>query len=130
MSLAMKHYDMLIEENNDPVCDSEEMKEYMNKWDGQKFINSMKLKLSKTILEIGVDTGRIAVKVAPFCRVFTGIDFSAKSIERAKQNLIYENVILICDDFVNYDFKEKYDVVYSSLTFMHFKNKRMIQKNL
>ncbi|BCR36320.1 hypothetical protein [Mariniplasma anaerobium] len=37
MSKTVKHYDMLIEENNDPVYDSEEMKEYMKKWDGQSF---------------------------------------------------------------------------------------------
>lgn len=121
---TLKHYDMLIEENNDPVYDSEEMKEYMKKWDGQRFLNAMKLDLNKAVLEVGVGTGRIAINVVPFCRVFTGIDFSTKTIERAKKNLAYENVILICDDFSKYDFTSKYDVVYSSLTFMHFKNKK------
>lgn len=124
MIKTVKHYDMLIEENNDPVYDSEEMKEYMKKWDGQRFLNAMKLDLNKAVLEVGVGTGRIATNVAPYCRVFTGIDFSKKTIERAKKNLAYENVILICDDFLKYDFTSKYDVVYSSLTFMHFKNKK------
>lgn len=32
---VMKHYDKLIDENNDPVHDPESLKEYMNKWDGQ-----------------------------------------------------------------------------------------------
>jgi hypothetical protein len=31
MSKIVKHYDMLIEENNDPFYDSIEMKEYMKK---------------------------------------------------------------------------------------------------
>ncbi len=124
MSKTVKHYDMLIEENNDPVYDSEEMKEYMKKWDGQSFLNAMELDLTKAVLEVGVGTGRIAINVVPYCRSFTGIDFSTKTIERAKINLAYENVILICDDFLKYDFTSKYDVVYSSLTFMHFKNKK------
>jgi methylase of polypeptide subunit release factors len=102
---------MLIEENNDPVYDSEEMKEYMKKWDGQSFLNAMELDLTKAVLEAGVGTGRIAINVVPYCRSFTGIDFSTKTIERAKINLAYENVILICDDFLKYDFTSKYDVV-------------------
>ena len=40
---AAKHYDLLIEERNDPVHDPEPLKAYMNKWDGQKFIDKMQL---------------------------------------------------------------------------------------
>ncbi|MEC9484517.1 MAG: class I SAM-dependent methyltransferase [Candidatus Izemoplasma sp.] len=85
MSKIMKHCDMLIEENNDPFYDSIEMKEHIKKWDGQSFLNAMKLDPTKTVLEVGVGTGRIATNVVPFCRSFTGIDFSEKTIERAKK---------------------------------------------
>ncbi|MEG2634122.1 MAG: GNAT family N-acetyltransferase, partial [Oscillospiraceae bacterium] len=33
------HYNTLIDENNDPVHDPEPLREYMNKWDGQEFID-------------------------------------------------------------------------------------------
>ena len=79
------HYDILIDENNDPVHDPEPLKEYMDKWDGQDFINNMNLNFDKSVLEIGVGTGRLAVRVAPLCKSFCGIDISPKTIERARE---------------------------------------------
>lgn len=122
---VIEHYDNLILENNDPVHDPKPLQDYMNKWDGQKFIDNMELNNSKTVLEIGVGTGRIAIKTAPLCKEFYGIDISSKTIEKAKSNLSeYSNVKLICDDFMSYDFSNKFDVIYSSLTFMHIENKQ------
>ena len=119
------HYDNLIEENNDPVNDPQPLKEYMDKWDGQLFIDNMQLDNNKTVLEIGVGTGRIAIRVAPICKEFTGIDISPKTITRAKEHLAeYDNTTLICGDFNEYDFENKYDVIYSSLTFMHIEDKQ------
>lgn len=122
---VIEHYDNLILENNDPVHDPKPLQDYMNKWDGQKFINEMQLDKDKTVLEIGVGTGRIAIKTAPLCKIFYGIDISSKTIEKAKSNLSeYSNIELICDDFMSYDFSNKFDVIYSSLTFMHIENKQ------
>ena len=70
----IEHYDKLIHENNDPIYDPEPLKEYMNKWDGQVFVDVMKLDKHKTILEIGIGTGRLALKTAPLCKNFFGID--------------------------------------------------------
>ena len=57
----------------------------------------------------------------------TGIDISPKTIERAKENLKeYKNISFICDDFSDYQFSETFDVIYSSLTMMHFKNKATV----
>ncbi len=39
----------------------------------------------KSVLEIGIGTGRIAAKVAPFCLKLSGIDISPKTIHRAKK---------------------------------------------
>lgn len=117
------HYDALIEENNDPVLDSPVLQEYMDKWDGDKFIDYLHISKDKSVLEIGVGTGRIAVKIVGLCKYFTGIDISSKTINRAHNHLNYDNVNLICDDFLKYSFNSKYDVIYSSLTFMHFKDK-------
>ena len=130
MKTTVEHYDLLIDENNDPFYDSETMKEYMNKWDGDIFIDALLLDKGKSVLEIGVGTGRIADKVAPLCSDFTGIDLSPKTIERAKQNLTkHSNADLICGDFMTYRFGRLFDVVYSSLAFMHLKDKlRAVRK--
>ena len=118
------HYDSLIDENNDPVFDPEPLKIYMDRWDGVVFIDLMDLNKSKSVLEIGVGTGRLALRTAPLCRSFTGIDISERTIERVKQNLKrFDNITLIHGDFNTFDFTLKFDVIYSSLTFMHFKNK-------
>lgn len=122
---AISHYDLLIDEDNDPVHDPEPLQDYMNKWDGPVFIEQMQLNSSKSVLEIGVGTGRLAVRVAPLCGEFYGVDISSKTIERAKENLAeFENVRLTCADFLSYEFGRAFDVVYSSLTFMHIEDKQ------
>lgn len=119
------HYDLLIDENNDPVHDPKPLRDYMDKWDGQAFIDSMELSNERSVLEIGVGTGRLAVLVAPLCGKFYGIDISPKTIERSKENLAeFENVRLTCADFLSYEFDHSFDVVYSSLTFMHIEDKQ------
>lgn len=123
----IKHYDMLIDEENDLFRDPPVLQEYMNKWDGQIFLDFMQLDKAKTVLEIGVGTGRIAAKVAPNCFHFTGIDISPKTIERARINLAaHSNIFLVCDDFLNYRFETTFDVVYSSLIMMHFEDKQKV----
>ena len=124
-SAVSEHYDLLIDENNDPARDPEPLREYMDKWDGRQFIDSLQLTKEKSVLEIGVGTGRLAVRVAPECRDFFGIDISPKTVKRAEENLKKQtNVTLICADFSEYDFERKFDVIYSSLTFMHIKDKQ------
>lgn len=80
------HYDKLIDENNDPVHDPEPLKAYMDKWDGNEFLSSLKLNKQSSVLEICVGTGRLAVRTAPLCRRFCGIDISPKTINRAAEN--------------------------------------------
>ena len=121
------HYDLLIDENNDPFRDPPALKAYMDKWDGKTFIDAMKLDKSKNVLEIGIGTGRLAAKVAADCRHLVGIDISARSIERAKENLnSFGNITYICSDFNSYGFTEVFDVIYSSLTMMHFEDKKQV----
>ena len=122
---VIRHYDLMIDENNDPVHDPEPLREYMDKWDGQQFIDLLQLTKEKSVLEIGVGTGRLAVRVAPECREIFGIDLSPKTAERAKENLKKQtNVTLVCGDFMSYEFGRKFDVIYSSLTFMHIRDKQ------
>lgn len=122
---VIRHYDLMIDENNDPARDPEPLREYMDKWDGRQFTDWLQLTKEKSVLEIGVGTGRLAVRVAPECREFCGIDLSPKTVKRAKENLKEQtNVALICGDFMSYEFGRKFDVIYSSLTFMHIRDKQ------
>ena len=124
MKEVIEHYNKLIDENNDPVRDPKPLRDYMDKWDGEKFIESMQLDKSKSALEIGIGTGRLAIKVAQNCKSLFGIDISEKTIQKATENLLmYQNIKLICDDFMSCDFEEQFDVIYSSLTFMHIQDK-------
>ena len=131
MKNVIEHYDKLIDENNDPVHDPKPLRDYMDKWDGEKFIESMHLDKNKSVLEIGVGTGRIATKVVPLCNSFFGIDVSSKTVQRAAQNLsAHQNVRLVCDDFMSCQFECGFDVIYSSLTFMHIEDKLFAIKKI
>ena len=122
---AVLHYDLLVDEGNDPVRDPKPLRDYMDKWDGEDFICRMELSGNKSVLEIGVGTGRLGIRVAPKCGEFWGIDISRRSVERARENLAgISNAEIICGDFTDYDFERTFDVVYSSLTFMHLEDKQ------
>lgn len=119
------HYDKLIDEGNDPVHDIEPLKQYMDQWDGKLFIENMQLSGSESVLEIGVGTGRLAIRVCELCRAFYGIDVSPKTIETAKKNLAdSKNIHLICEDFLAWQTNARFEVVYSSLTFLHIEDKQ------
>lgn len=121
---TIDHYDLLIDEGFDFRKGSARLQDYMDKWDGQAFIDEIQLTGKDSVLEIGVGTGRLAIKICSKCSCFTGIDISPKTVKRAKENLVeYKNIELICADFMEYDFKSQFDIIYSSLTFMHIENK-------
>lgn len=120
-----RHYDLLIDEGNDPVLDPPELAAYMDGWDGGPFIDALGLDGTQDVLEIGVGTGRLAVRIAPGCRSFTGVDVSEKSVVRAKMHLAEQpQAKLICADFMTWQTAQRFDRVYSSLTFMHLQDKR------
>lgn len=122
---AREHYDRLAEEGHDPVYDGPILRQYMDRWDGPAFIDALGLTGQENVLEIGVGTGRLAVRVCPACGHFTGIDLSPRTIKAAQSNLSeFGNASLICGDFLDHPFREWYDVIYSSLTFMHIARKQ------
>ena len=122
---VIEHYDLLIDDNNDPVHDPKPLQDYMDKWDGQDFIDKMNLDKDKSVLEIGIGTGRLAVRIAPLCSKFCGVDISPKTIERAKENLAeHDNVKLLCSDFLTLEIPHSFNVIFSSLTFMHIEEKQ------
>ena len=130
---ATEHYDMLIDENCDPFRDGEMLKEYMKRWDGDAFYSCLNLNDQKTVLEIGVGTGRVARAVLDIgCKHLTGLDISPKTIARAKENLLdkYKNVELINQNIEDFSRPNYYDVAYSVLTFMHIENMQKALMNI
>ena len=120
-----EHYDLLIDEGNDPVHDPEPLRSYMDKWDGDAFLSLLELSPKKFALEIGIGTGRLAIRTAPKLRHLTGIDLSPHTIKRAAENLTqYTNIDLISGDFLSYPLMGAFDVIYSSLTLMHIEDKQ------
>lgn len=132
MVSTKEHYEKLIEEGNDPCFDSKELQAYMNRWTGFRFLELMKLNNNKEVLEIGIGTGRVAKQVLEIgCKKLVGLDISPKTIERAKENLIqYDNIELIEGDIVDCDFKERFDIAYSVLTFLHIEDKKRALQNI
>lgn len=115
------HYDLLIAENNDPVLDPPELAAYMDSWDGPAFLRLLGLTGIENVLEIGVGAGRLALRVMPRCKAFTGIDLSPATIERAMMHV--PEARLICGDFLTADIVGPFDVIYSSLTMLHIRQK-------
>ncbi len=99
-----KHYDVLIENDNDPVNDSLELQNYIDKWDGDIFVENLKLDKSKSVLEIGCGTGRLLKKIVGRFKDYTGIDISSKTIERVKEHFKDKNISFIMDDFISHEF--------------------------
>lgn len=124
------HYDRLAEENNDPFRDPPALREYMNRWDGDAFLSLLALTPEARVLEIGVGTGRLAARTLPRCAHLTGIDCSPRSLERCRENLPdSDRLTLVFGDFLTWYSPEKFDRIYSSLTFWHFPDKHAaIQK--
>lgn len=129
---AREHYDLLIKEGNDPLNDPPFVQNYMNKWDGQPFIDALNLSPENNVLEIGVGTGRLAKKVLETgCGRLTGIDLSPATIDKAKENLSgWNNISLVQGDFISYHFPQVFDIAYCSLTLFHFKDKRTFIKKV
>ena len=124
LQVLKDHYDTLIDLDNDPARDPEPLRTHMDKWDGPAFLDALALTPEKRVLEIGVGSGRLALRVAPRCKSFLGIDLSAKTIARAAENLAaYHNVTLVEGDFMDYTPGGEFDVIYSSLTFFHLPDK-------
>ena len=117
------HYDSLIDEGNDPVLDPPELRAYMDRWDGDVFLDFLGNYRDKRVLEIGCGTGRLAVRVATLTREFVGVDISPKIVAVAREHLASANARVICSDFLHWESDEKFDIIYSSLTFMHISHK-------
>lgn len=130
---TIEHYDMLIDEGCDPFRDDKLLKLYMSRWDGPLFYKSLNLTRDKTVLEVGVGTGRVAQNILDMgCRLLVGLDVSPKTIARAEENLLskYNNVELVLQSIEEYKRGNFFDVAFSVLTFMHIEYKEYALANM
>jgi len=120
-----EHYDLLIEEGNDPVLDPPELAAYMDGWDGEALFEQLRLTDACRVLEIGVGTGRLALRALQRgCAELVGIDLSEKTIQTAHEHLsAFEHVRLMAGEFPKDAPDGPFDRIYSSLTFLHIRDK-------
>ncbi|MGM1048069.1 MAG: class I SAM-dependent methyltransferase [Bacillota bacterium] len=128
---ALEHYELLIDEGNDPVQDPPALQAYMNRWDGEIFFEALKAE-NKVVLDVGIGTGRIAKSVLNAgCQFLVGIDISPKSLERARSNLsMFSNMELELADAHQFIRPNTFDAAYSVLTFLHIEDKEIALKNI
>ncbi|MGG3507707.1 class I SAM-dependent methyltransferase [Paenibacillus lautus] len=128
---TLEHYELLIDEGNDPVQDPPQLQAYMNRWDGPSFFNELNPKKCM-VLDIGIGTGRIAKTVLHAeCQFLVGIDISPKTLERARTNLrTYPNLELVNTDINNFIRPNTFDLAYSVLTFLHIEDKEKALSNI
>jgi len=127
-----EHYEWLVDEGFDAFEYSESLLAYQARWDGPTFYDLLGDLGEKSVLEIGVGTGRLAREViARGCRAFTGIDFSPKTVALAKEHFLREeNAEIILADAESFVRPEAFDVAYSVLTFLHIEDKQKTLANI
>lgn len=77
-----------------------------------------------SILDIGCGTGNLTQKLLNkyIDSQITAIDISEAMIEAAKSKVNHSNIEFIVQDALEYEFKENYDIIVSTLTFQNFPN--------
>lgn len=73
------------------------------------------------VLDLGCGTGLGAQLYRPFAKSLTGVDLSAKMLEKAAEKNIYER-LEVFDILQEWDFAQKFDLIYSSDVFVYFGN--------
>lgn|GEM_PF-2465961 len=128
-----RHYDLIIDEIDDPAhpvtdpfYDEGWMREWLEQADGPAFFQALGDVRGQAVLEIGVGTGRVARKVLELgCAHLTGIDISAKTLQRARRNLAgWPNVELVLCDAEEFRRESAFDAAYCVWAFFHIADQR------
>lgn len=81
------------------------------------------------ILDLGCGTGLGAQFYRPFAKKLTGVDVSPKMIERAEAKNIYDS-LEVFDVLQEWNFPEKFELIYSSDVFVYFGNLQPIIRSM
>ena len=135
-----EHYDRIIDKIDDPVqptiTDPFDNTGWLHEWleqsDGPAFWHAVGEVRGKTLLEVGVGTGRVAKKMLERgCARLVGIDVSAKTLARAGKNLAtYTNVELLHADITEYRSEASFDLAYLVWTIFHIEDKPRALANI
>ncbi|MBI3945436.1 MAG: class I SAM-dependent methyltransferase [Armatimonadetes bacterium] len=130
---AVEHYDLLAEEmagsNHpkvpDPFDDPPRLRRWMSQADGPEFFSALGDVRGKTVMEIGIGTGRVARKVLDLgCAWLVGLDPSPKTLARARDNLhAYQNLELVRGGIETFVRPQAFDIAYGVWAFFHVENK-------
>ncbi|MFL2664946.1 MAG: class I SAM-dependent DNA methyltransferase [Dehalococcoidia bacterium] len=81
----------------------------------ENFYTAISKKVEGKILEIGVGTGRIAIRLAEIGKIVIGIDSSQEMIEKAKEKIsaknLSEKITLIISNMLSFNLNEKFDLI-------------------
>ncbi|MBW2466689.1 MAG: tetratricopeptide repeat protein [Deltaproteobacteria bacterium] len=73
------------------------------------------------VLDLGCGTGLGARLYRPFAKRLTGVDVSPKMLEKAEEKKVYDR-LEIFDILQDWDFPQKFDLIYGSDVFVYFGN--------
>ena len=128
---AKAHYDRLAEAGHGR-SDPPSLQEYMARWDGPQFYDTLGDLRDADVLEVGVGIGRVARQILERgCRLLTGVDISPGTLAAAKEELAeFSNLELVQADISEFRRERSYDLAYSVLTFMHVEDKPRALENI
>jgi predicted TPR repeat methyltransferase len=81
------------------------------------------------ILDLGCGTGLGAQLYRPFAKNLTGVDVSSKMVEKAEEKNIYDSLDVF-DVLQDWDFPQKFHLIYSSDVFVYFGNLQPIIRSM
>ena len=87
------------------------------------------LSTTLNVLDLGCGTGLGAQFYRPFANRLTGVDVSPKMLERAEEKNIYDE-LRIFDILQDWDFPEKFNLIYSSDVFVYLGNLDPVFKSI
>ncbi|MBA31656.1 MAG: hypothetical protein CL748_03910 [Chloroflexi bacterium] len=81
----------------------------------ENYYTEISKNIEGNILEIGVGTGRIAIRLAEIGKTIIGIDSSSEMIEKAKEKIsekkLSKKITLIIADMLNFNLDEKFNLI-------------------
>lgn len=136
---ATTHYDLMIGEMDDPTHpvgdpfhDTGRLRDWYGQANGPAFVKAIGDVRGKRVLEVGVGTGRVTRQLLELgCARLTGIDVSARSLARARENLAaWPDVELLERSAESFVRREGFDLACAVWTFCHIVRKREALANM
>jgi SAM-dependent methyltransferase len=128
-----EHYDRLIDEADDPALpmvgdpfhETGALRDWLAQANGPAFMAAVGDVRGLTLLEVGVGTGRVArAMLERGCARLVGLDCSAKTAARARENLAaWPNVDIRCADIETVPPEGTFDLAYLVWTIFHLADK-------